>query len=208
MLVKHGGSSRRGTFRVTAQSIFTIVRDGILDLNDAEYEELLRQADGKYWDFEEVFGVPSINKEITSAPAFRWACDQLDRRIDQNKWCEIWGKVWHDTGVLKKLCTEHSKIKPDLELILGSLKSEKAKLEHTAFPLKSNISLCLKYDEVLELVEVLLEYGGLQRVEWFSETSNQENLPHLDIITLVLYSMGIAFLINECLQSVYRTQNE
>jgi hypothetical protein len=202
MLVKHGTRQRK-KYKHVARSMYSIVRDGIDNLNDAEYVKLLRRADGEYRDFEGVFGATSINKNISATPAFRWACYQLNRRIEIEKWCEIWENAWHDNGWLNKFRSEHSKIKPALESILASLKSERAKLEHTVFPLKSNPSLCLKYDDVLGIIEVLLEDCSLELVEWYSE-----HHPHKeDVIQLVVYSMGIAFLVVEALASVDRSQN-
>jgi hypothetical protein len=201
MLVKYG-TNKRATYRHAARSIYAIVRDGINDLNDIEYEKLLKHADGQYGDFESVFGTPPINKSIATAPAFRWACYQLNRRIEKEKWFEIWKKAWHDNGWLNKFQFEHSKIKPALESILASLKSEIAKLEHTVFPLKSNPSLCLKYDNFLGVVEVLLEDCSLDMAEGHSEHPHKD-----DVIQLVLYSMGLALLVVEALASIDSSQN-
>lgn len=197
MLVKHG--VRRGAkYRHTAQSMFSIVRDGIVNLNDAEYEKLLRCADGEYCDFEGVFGAPSKNKSINTSPAFRWACYQLIKRIDKENWCEIWEKAWQDKGRLNNFRAEHLKIKPILESILISVKSEKAKLGHSVFPLGSNPSLSLKYDDFFGVVEVLLKDCGLDLVEGHAEHPHKD-----DVIQLIVYSIGTAFLAMEALESVH-----
>lgn len=201
MLVKHGTRQRK-KYRHIARLMYSIVRDGIDNLNNAEYEKLLRQADGEYSDFEGVFGATSVNKHISATPAFRWACYQLNRRIEKEKWCEIWKNAWHKNGWLNKLRAEHGKIKPALESIFASLKSERAKLEHTVFPLESNPLLCLKYDNVLGIVELLLEDCSLERVEGHAENPHKE-----DVIQLLIYSMGIAFLVVDALASVDRSQN-
>lgn len=197
MLVKHG--TRKGTiYKYAKQSMFAIVRDGVNNLNDAEYENLLKRADGEYCDFEGVFGGPTISKSITTAPAFRFACYQLSRRIDEKSWFEIWRNAWLENGWLNKFRAEHSKIKPTLESILASLKSERAKLNHSVFPLESNPSLCLKYDDLLAVIEVLLEDCSLDTVEAYSDHPFKD-----DVIQLVVYSMGIAFLAMEALNSVH-----
>lgn len=201
MLVKHGTRQRK-SYRHVARSMFSIVRDGVDNLNDGEYEKLLKRADGEYSDFEGIFGATSIKKNIAATPAFRWACYQLNRRIEKEKWCEIWEKAWNANGWLNKFRSEHGKIKPAFETILASLKSEKAKLEHSVFPLESNPSLCLKYDEVLGIVEVLLGDCGLEMVEWHSEHPHKE-----DVIQLVVYSIGMAFLVVEILARVDRSQS-
>jgi hypothetical protein len=196
MLVKH--ETRQGEeYRHIAQSMYSIVRDGIDNLNNAEYEKLLRRADGEYCDFEGIFGATSVNKHISSAPAFRWACYQLNRRIEKEKWCDLWKEAWHENGWLNKFRSEHSKIKPGLESILASLKTERSKLEHTVFPIESNTSLCLKFDNIVGIAELLLEDCSLEMVEWHAENPHKE-----DVIQLLLYSMGIAFLVMDALASV------
>ena len=201
MLVTHG-TRKRKKYSYIARSMFSIVQDGIDNLNDAEYEKLLRRADGEYSDFEGVFGATSVNKHISDSPAFRWACYQLNKRVEKEKWCEIWKNAWHENGWLNIFRSEHCKIKPTLESILTSLKLERAKLEHTVFPLESNPSLYLKYDNVLGVVEVLLEGCSLERVKWHAENPHKE-----DAIQLLVYSMGIAFLVGDALASVDGSQD-
>lgn len=201
MLVKHGTRQRK-KYKHIARSMYSIVRDGIDNLNNAEYEKLLRKADGEYSDFEGIFGATSVNKHISATPAFRWAYYQLIRRIEKEQWCEIWKTAWHGNGWLNKFRSEHSNIKPTLESIFSSLKTERAKLEHTVFPLESNPSLCLKYDNALGVVELLLEGGSLEMVKWHSENPHKE-----DAIQLLIYSMGIAFLVVDALASVDGSHN-
>lgn len=199
MLVKHGTGQGKKYSHV-ARSMFSIVRDGVNDLNDVEYEKLLKKADGEYCDFEGVFGAVLIHRSIATAPAFRWACYQLSKRISKEKWCEIWKDAWGTNGWLNQFCVEHGKIKPALEAIIASLESEKAKLEHTVFPLECNYSLCLKYDSVLEVLEVLSDACSLNLVKWYAEHPHKE-----DTIELVVYSMGIAFLVVESLENFDRS---
>lgn len=201
MLVKHG--TRQGIrYRNAQRSMYSIVLEGVNDLNDAEYGNLLRRADGKYCNFEGVFGEPSINRSIATAPAFRWACYQLTRRIDEKSWYEIWEKAWLENGWLNKFRSEHREIKPALEAIITSLKSEKAKLKHSVFPLESNPSLCLKFDDLLGVVEVLLEDCSLDSVEGYAKSPHKD-----DVIQLIVYSMGVAFLVVDTLNSVHRIRN-
>jgi len=199
MLVKHSIKQEK-RYRYTKRPMYSLVLDGVNNLNDREYEDLLRLADGKYCDFEGVFGEPSIRKEIVTAPAFRWAFHQLTRRIDEETWYGIWEKAWLENGWINKFRSEHSKIKPTLESILSSLKSERDKLGHTVFPLESNPSLCLKYDDLLDVVEVLLDNCSLDLVEPYSGRPHKD-----DLIPLVVYSMGIAFLVTKALDSVHGT---
>lgn len=196
MLVKHGVGLRPRYIRA-ARSMFSIIRDGVNNLNDAEYEQLLKRADGKYCDFGGIFGEPPLDRCITTAPAFRWACYQLNKRIDKNIWIDIWEKAWQANGWLNNFRSEHNKIKPALASILTSLNSEKAKLGHTVFPLKSNPTLYWKYDDLVSVVEVLLDDCSLDLVEGYWEHPHKD-----DVIQLIVYSMGIAFLVVEALGSV------
>ncbi|MEH6470442.1 MAG: hypothetical protein V7752_04260 [Halopseudomonas sp.] len=188
MLVEHG--SARGTnYRHAERSMFSIVRQGIDTLSDSEYDRLLRRGDGEYCDFESVFGPPPLKKSITTSPAFRWAIYQLNRRINIDDWLNIWTGSWVKNGWLNRYCEEHKKIKPTLKSVLTLLKSERAKLAHSVFPLEANPSLSLKYDKVLEVLEVLIEDCGLEIWEGHRKKPHKE-----DVVALVVYSMGIAFL--------------
>ncbi len=192
MLVKHG-IKQGNKLTYAARSMFAIVRDGINDLSDSEYKELLKRADGEYCDFEGVFGPIVKYKRLSDAPAFRWACHQLNRRIEKEKWLEIWGQEWKEDGWLHKYRTECANIEPTLNIALSTLKSERSKLEYTVFPLESNKPLLLKYDNMVSLIEVLLEDCSLDLVEWYSD-----NTPHIDdVIPLIIYTMGMAYLMAE-----------
>lgn len=173
-----------------AQSMYAIVRDGINNLNDAEYSELLKHADGAYCDSEGVFGSTTKYSHISEAPAFRWACHQLNRRIKKECWLKIWGEAWKKDGWLDKYRSEYKCIEPILKEALSNLKSERAKLEYTVFPLESNKPLLLKYDNMMISIEVLLDDCSLDLVEWYSENTPHEE----DVIPLILYTMGIAYL--------------
>lgn len=198
MLANHGIGQRK-RYRHAKQSMFSIVLNGVNNMNEGEFKRLLKQADGKYPDFEAIFGTPSPKKSIDTAPAFRWACYQLDKRIEKKCWCEIWGEAWQVDGWLTRFRSEHSKIKPTLEAIITSLKAERGKLNHTVFPLESNPSLCLKYDDYFGVVETLLEDCSLEFIdEAYSKHPHKE-----DVIQLIVYSMGIAFLSIQALNSIH-----
>lgn len=198
MLVNHGLRQGWELNRVKS-SMYSIIRDGIDDLNDAEYNRLLNRADGEYLDFEAILGEPSANERITQAPAFRWACYQLSRRIDSQGWREIWEKAWRENGRITKFRDEHNKVRPILESIQASLKSEKVKLAHSVFPLESNPSLSLKYQNVLDITETLLDDCSLDSMEVLSEHFHMN-----DVIQWVVYSMGIAVLVREAMNRIYR----
>lgn len=147
--VKRGGSGSR--------SILHVIRHGIGNLSDNEYQKLLKKADGAYHDFEGVFGTPSKSVPITSSPAFRWVCYQLIKRVESKDWKKEWQEAWSENGCLSNYQTEFLKIKPILKASKESLTSEKEKLEHTAFPINKNPELSAKYDEVLMVLESLIE---------------------------------------------------
>ena len=198
MLANYGIGQGIG-YKHAKRAMFSIVTNGVNDLNEAEFERLLKQADGEYPDFEASFGTPPLKKHITSAPAYRWACYQLDKRIKKISWYEIWGGAWQKDGRLARFQSEHNKIKPALEDIISTLKAERAKLNHTVFPLESNPSLCLKYDDFLDVVKTLLNDCNLEMIEeMYSKEPHEE-----DVIQLVVYSMGIAFLAMEAIDSVH-----
>ncbi|NKC11177.1 MAG: hypothetical protein GKR94_02915 [Gammaproteobacteria bacterium] len=79
------GANHNPSGRFASRSILSVIRDGIGNLNESEYQELLKKADGMYQDFEGVFDTPSKSSSITSAPAFRWACYQLIKGTSKNR---------------------------------------------------------------------------------------------------------------------------
>lgn len=189
---KHGKDYRR-----THRTIYTIVRDGMGEISDVEYRELLRKADGTYSDFEGVFGAPRLDKPIFSSKAFRWAYYQLIRRVTAENWREIWTKAWQDRGWLRNYCGEYDKVESVLRTTFESLKAEKAKLEHTVFPLEANPVLSHKYSWTLGILECLIESGGLNLFEGYV------NDPHdADLVPLIVYSMGVAFLTNRAIDAL------
>lgn len=189
MLSRHGIKTER-KLTYAAESMYAIVRDGISNLNDTEYLELLKRADGEYCDFEAVFGSTTKYSSVAEAPAFRWACHQLNRRIAKVHWLEIWGDAWKKDGWLYKYRSESKSIEHELKIVLSNLNAEKSKLEYTVYPLGMNSPLMSKYDNMMMAIEVLLEGCSLESIEWYSE-----NTPHEEeVIPLILYTMGISFL--------------
>lgn len=196
MLAEHGKLHRR-PYRYAQNTMFSIVRDGVIGLNDSEYNALLKKADGSYSDFEGVFGVPSPNESISNSDAFRWVCYQLSRRVKEEDWRKIWNDVWEPDGWLSRYRTEFSKVKPSLKEVLSSLRAEKTKVAHSAFPLESNPSLNKKYQTLFYALEVLLENGDLSILEHYQDTNFCEDIPQL-----VLYSMGMAYFVVQILGEV------
>ena len=200
MLVNHGMRQEK-RLKYVKGAMYSIVRDGVDDLTDDEYDKLLRRADGKYPNFEKTLGEPVAGKRITEAPAFRWACYQLSRRIDGQAWQEIWEEAWLANGWITKFRSEHNKVRPTLESIQKSLNSEKAKLAHSVFPLESNPSLYLKYQNVLDVTETLLDDCSLESMEAFRAHFHKN-----DVVQWVIYSMGIAVLVQEALNKVHQVE--
>lgn len=196
MLVTHGASKHK-EYGPTAREMFAIVRDGIGNLNDAEYKKMLRIADGTISNFEGTFGATSVHNKISDAPAFRWAIYQLNKRIRPEVWCEIWLNAWHQDGWLGKYRTSHSSLKQLLESAITSLESERAKLAHTVLPLSANASLASKYDLTLDISKTLLDLCSLELVEHYSDDTHKD-----DVIQLILYSMGMAYLVVEMRNSL------
>ena len=188
MLVKHGALKGKW-YRRARHSMFSILRDGVGSLNEVEYGDLLKRADGTYGDFETTFGCPPKNKNISESKAFRWVCHQLERRITPDSWHEVWREAWLPDGWISQYRAEFSKVKPVLEKILSSLRQEKNKIEHSVLPLASNPALHEKYEMVLAELEVLLEDCDLDLMESYRDWRYAEGTSQL-----VIYSMGIAYL--------------
>ena len=193
MLFQYGVQKQR-KYKSSSQHMFSIIRDGVNSLNDTEYEKLLKQADGEYLGFENVFGTSSKKQRITESLAFRWSYYQLLRRIHENDWYNIWKEAWFDDGFLCKFKTEHNSIKTVLDSIIISLRLEKEKLSHSVYPLESNSSLFLKYEEFLDWLRILNEDCNFEIVELYREHSCKE-----DSVALIIYSIGVAFLSMECI---------
>jgi|25_taG_2_1085351.scaffolds.fasta_scaffold03898_2 hypothetical protein len=186
MLERHATEHGKN-YRHAHRPIYSIIRSGMGETSDAEYRRLLKKADGTYHDFEAVFGSPRVDREISSSQAFRWAYYQLTHRVTNDDWREIWAKAWREGGWLKRYCDEFAQLEPVLRRAQKTLKAEKAKLQHSVFPLDTNDSLNLKYSRALGTLEGLIEVGELDLWEGFIDEPHND-----DLVPLVLYSMGVA----------------
>ncbi len=196
MLLRHGASKGKW-FQRAQRSMFSIIRDGVCDLSDSEYEVLLKKADHCYSDFEGVLGRPSQNKKIVESDAFRWVCHQLARRVTPDDWRNVWAEAWLPDGFIGRYQSEYSKVRPILEKILLSLSQERNNIQHSVFPLASNPILNNKYEKVVTELEVLLEDCDLALMEGY------RNWPHEEEISqFVLYVMGVAYLVMGILDSI------
>jgi hypothetical protein len=156
MLVAHGSENGKN-WRSARRRMYSIISNGVGEFSEAEYRCLLDRADKTYFDFESTLGPPSQLKPITGSSAFRWTMYQLTRRVSADEWRKIWRQAWAANGRLSKFRAEHEAIKPLLNSSILSLKSERAKLKHSVFPLEANPSLLAKYKKIETTLEVLLE---------------------------------------------------
>lgn len=196
MLATH--ATRNGKqYRNAAHSMFSIIREGVNELNEPEYNRLLKKADSTYGDFESTLGFPLLSKSIGNADAFRWVCYQLAKRIDSNDWNEIWRNTWLTEGWLTRYQTEYSKVKPVLEVMLCSLQAEKNRIAFSVLPMQANSELHKKYEKVLSGLEVLLEDCSLESLEPYSDWKYDEDIPQL-----ILYSLATANLVMKLLDSI------
>ncbi|NKC11175.1 MAG: hypothetical protein GKR94_02905 [Gammaproteobacteria bacterium] len=98
---------------------------------------------------------------------------------------------------------EFLKIKPVLEVARKSLKSEKAKLAHSIFPLESNLELSKKYNETLKVLDNLLDDCDSNLLEGYKDWEFNEELSQL-----VVCSMAIAFFAMNQLDLIYMSRDE
>lgn len=197
MLATHA-TRNHNQYRNARRAMFSIIREGVTDLNEREYNSLLKKADGIYGNFECALGSPPLNKNIGKADAFRWVCYQLTKRINRDDWNEIWRNAWLAEGWLTKYRTEFSKVKSILEEVVDSLQMEKNKLIFNVLPLQSNSALHKKYEKVLSGLEILLDDCSLESLERYGEWKHNE-----EVAQLILYSMGTAQLVMKLLDSIY-----
>jgi hypothetical protein len=196
MLVTYGTRNLR-QYRNASRSMFSIVREGVNDLNESEYNSLLQKVDGTYDCFESTFGSPRLDKNIVTAKAFRWVCYQLEKRITRDDWNEIWLNAWRADGWLTKYRTEFSKVRSILDQVAESLQTEKKKITYSVLPLQSNPVLYKKYEAVLSGLEALLNDCSLESLEHYGEWQHDEDIPQL-----ILYSMAMAYMVMELLNSI------
>lgn len=196
------GTHRNSFGRSAGRSILSVIRNGVADLDEAEYQKLLKKADGSYTDFESVFGIPSQSESITSAPAFRWVCHQMSKRVSGKDWVSIWKSAWLEGGFLNRYNVEYLKIKPVLNNARESLKAEKAKLAHSVFPLESNLELSKKYNEIIKVLDELIDECNSEALEGYQDWSYEEELGQL-----VVCSMAISYFVMNQLDRIYRSRD-
>jgi len=178
------------------RALFSIIRNGMGETSDAEYRKLLKVADCTYHDFESVFGAPRVDKDIASSKAFRWAYYQLTYRVEIGCWREIWLKAWSDDGWLTRYRNQFALVEPSLKSSLERLQTEKARLQHTVFPIDTNEILNLKYTRAIAILKGLVEVGGLDLWEGFISDPHDD-----DLVSLVIFSMGCALFVNSAVQA-------
>ena len=188
MLATHAIKSQK-SYRHVHRTMYAIIRDGLTNLNEDEYNSLLKKGDHTYPDFEQTFGKPSIKKPITESKAFRWAFYQLSRRVPKSEWKSFWEEAWQEGGWLYLYEQQYIKLKPVLIQINKALKSEKEKLGHSVFPLESNSLLFSKYERLVSITDSLIEECNLDSIKPYVDTSFDP-----DFIELILYSMATAYL--------------
>ena len=202
MLVNY--ATRGNSFGGAAgKAILSVMIEGINGLNEAEYQKLLEKADHCYSDFESVLGVPSKSRSITSAPAFRWVCYQINKRVKAKDLRKIWKEAWLEDGYLNEHKNEYLKIVPILVASRDSLKAEKAKLAHSAFPLESNTDLSKKYNEIIRILDDLLDSCNYEALEAYQDWEYPEELG-----PLVLCSLAIVYFVYEQLNLIYMSGDE
>ncbi len=197
MLAKHAAGSR-SSYRHVHRSMFSIIRDGVKNLNEDEYKSLLKKGDHTYTDFEHTFGTPSINKCISEAKSFRWAFYQLSRRVAKNDWKYFWNTAWQKDGWLCLYEKHYANLIPTIAEINKSLKFEKAKLAHSVFPLEANSNLASKYERVICITDSILDECDLDSVKPYINCSYEP-----DFIELIVYSMGIAEFTSTVIGDLY-----
>lgn len=196
MLVDHATRNGSG-YRGAQRSMFSIIRDGISNLNEREYNNLLKKADGRYGNFESIFGFPPLTRNIGKADAFRWVCYQLTKRVDRRDWSEIWCNAWLTEGWLTRYRTEFSKVQSVLEEVVDSLRVQNQKLAHSVLPLQSNSHLHEKYEMVLSGLETLLDDCDMELLESYSDWKYDEEIPWL-----ILYSTAMVYLAMKIIDSI------
>ncbi|USE02741.1 hypothetical protein JKJ11_24155 [Vibrio sp. SCSIO 43133] len=181
-----------------SSAIFSVLKEGIEEMNDAEYMELLNKADGKYERFETTFGTPLTSEDISSAPAFRFACYQLSKRVSPDDWENIWKRAWCDDGRLTVYVNEYSRLMSILDKANNVLQVEKSKLAHTSFPLDVNPELCTKYRELLNIIDHLVTDNASDNLESYIEWPFKD-----EISRLVVCSIALANVTHKQIEQLY-----
>ncbi|MCE7646899.1 hypothetical protein [Vibrio fluvialis] len=187
----------------TNRAILSIIRFGMSNFSDTEYEELLEKADGKYLDFEDIFGPPKFNEQIGESSAFRWVCYQLKKRVSYDDWRLIWYKAWKKDNWFDRYGTEYFKIKPVFENAKKRLEDERAKLSPSSFPLSYNITLNYKYEQLLKIINHILEDSDINNIYPYKDWEFKEEFSQL-----VLCSMANSYCLYRRLDNLYILAND
>lgn len=203
MLANFAYHNRNNGIRSISKSILSVIRYGINDINQDEFQRLLRKADGQYMEFEGIFGDPKNSKSIASTNAFRWTYYQLVMRVTSAQWRKEWENAWLDNGLLTTFKSEYIKIKPMFETAHESLKNEITKIAHSALPLNYNSQLFEKYERILNILENLIDDCDIEQMELY------KSWPHKEELSLfVICSIAIAEIIHKELNMIYIIASE
>ncbi|CAM3215696.1 hypothetical protein [Vibrio diazotrophicus] len=189
--------------RSTSDAIFSIIRFGMSRYSDAEYQKLLKKADGEYLDFEGVFGKPKLSEQIGDAPAFRWVCYQLNKRVTNEEWIAVWNKAWTKGDWFDKYEQEYLRIKPIFEHAKEKLEREKSKLSPSAFPLHCNSILERKYAQLIKIINHIIDDADIENFTIYKNWRFTEELSQL-----VLCAMATGFCLHKQLDDLYILANE
>ncbi|WP_286748778.1 hypothetical protein [Marinobacter sp. UBA2688] len=188
MLERHSTNDGKQYHRAR-HDIFSVIRSGMGKLSDSEYHKLLKVADCTCIDFEGTFGVPRRDESISESSAFRWAYYQLERRVGEEGWGQIWANAWKTGGWLRTYCNEFEQLKPALERELELLEVERKRLLYTVFPLDRNEPLHRDYNRAIGILEGLI---GVIELDLFDGYTDD---PHpADLIPLVISSVAAAIM--------------
>ncbi|QFS88095.1 MULTISPECIES: hypothetical protein [unclassified Marinobacter] len=200
MLERYSSDDGR-QYRSARHYIFSVIRNGMGKLSNAEYEHLLRRADGSCVDFESTLGPPNRQKSISDSPAFRWGYYQLERRVGTDMWSRVWINAWSPGGQLRRFSDELEQVKPMLENHLSSLESEKRRLKNTVFPIDDNEYLYRAYSDAIAILDGLLEFARLDLFDGYVDD------PHpSDLIPLVISSCAAAIFTARAIDNFKRTR--
>lgn len=176
--------------------MFSILRSGLGETSEAEYNQLMLEADRAYEDFESVFGLPQKDKEISASSAFRWVYYQLINRVSLEDWKGVWAKAREPEGWLSKYNTEYQRAVPVLQESLDKLFREKARLAYTTFPLDANEQLHREYKVLISFIQSVLENDHADQLSSYSDHLDAD-----DVVCLVLFLTGLSVLMSKLIDS-------
>ncbi|CAH9054171.1 hypothetical protein PSECIP111951_00978 [Pseudoalteromonas holothuriae] len=197
MLVNHSTIRTRYSISSIKRSMSTIFHGNLYNLTEDEYIYLLKKADGKYCDFEGIFGTPEHNCDLGHSKAFRWACYQLSKRISDEQYLSCWKYSWSQNGFISRYEHEHSKVVPLLTSMLNKLQREQEKLAHSVFPLETNPSLISKYEVIQSKIEALIKDCNVSHLSF-----HKESLSKQEIITRIVFAMAVGCLASKILDDL------